>query len=149
MLDTIDFQRIQKKTLELVHRILDKKTLVFEDKLVVENALILWLSCLTYHHELFNSFISESINEESAERFILKGILFCKYQTIREYFKDSLSNICNQTLSKSDHLSEKPLFFMIRILTQNFKLISQYPSRQYFHLYCDLLDSYFQMTKLN
>ena len=37
----------------------------------------------------------------------------------------------------------KPLDFILKLLSVNFSLISEYPCKQYFELFCELLDKHF------
>lgn len=38
---------------------------------------------------------------------------------------------------------QKPLDFILKLLSVNFSLISEYPCKQYFELFCELLDKHF------
>lgn len=64
----------------------DRNDMTFEEKLIVENALSLWVGCILHKTQLFNDFYS--INPDN---FIMKGLLFCQQDKIREEFKISLS----------------------------------------------------------
>ena len=46
--------------------------MTFEDKLIVENALNLWVGCILHKNELLNDFYK--INSDD---FILQGLLYC------------------------------------------------------------------------
>lgn len=46
--------------------------MTFEDKLIVENALSLWVGCVLHKNELLNDFYG--INSDD---FILQGVLYC------------------------------------------------------------------------
>jgi hypothetical protein len=67
IIENCQFDKIMSKSLELISQILKKENMVFEDKFIVENALILWLSCMTYKHDLFDQFVSGTIDGSSAE----------------------------------------------------------------------------------
>jgi len=41
-------------------------------------------------------------------------------------------------------LKEIPLTYLLRLLTSQFSFISQYHCRQYFELFCELIDHYFK-----
>jgi hypothetical protein len=60
--------------------------MTFEDKLIIENALSLWVGCILHKNELLNDFYQ--INSED---FILQGLLYCNSEKVREEFKLSLS----------------------------------------------------------
>ena len=46
--------------------------MIFEDKLIIENALSLWVGCVLHKNELFNDFYQfKSESSESSEKFIL------------------------------------------------------------------------------
>lgn len=59
---------------------------MFEDKLIIENALNLWTCCLLNHEELFTEFIESKDSEVKVDEFILSGLLFCPYESVREEF---------------------------------------------------------------
>ena len=58
------------------------KPMTFEDKLIVENALSLWVGCILHKNELLNDFYSFG-----ADTFILEGLLYCPQEKVREDFK--------------------------------------------------------------
>ena len=62
--------------------------MTFEDKLIIENALSLWVGCILHNNELLNDFYS--INSDD---FILSGLLYCSQDKVREEFKNSLSQL--------------------------------------------------------
>jgi hypothetical protein len=52
--------------------------MIFEDKLIIENALSLWVGCIFHKTELINDFYAfSSTIVPSSKDFILKGLLFC------------------------------------------------------------------------
>jgi len=53
IIESIDGQALQKKVIGLISQLLKNKKLVFEDKLIIENALNLWTCCLINKEELF------------------------------------------------------------------------------------------------
>ena len=69
--------------------------MTFEDKLIIENALSLWVGCILYHQDLFNDFLefkgTGAITDIST--FILTGLLYCPHEKIREEFRSSLEVI--------------------------------------------------------
>lgn len=46
--------------------------MTFEEKLIIENALSLWVGCILHKQELFNDFYAFD-----SEEFILSGLLYC------------------------------------------------------------------------
>ena len=76
---------------------------------------------------------------------MLSGLLYCKESKIREVFKDTLSQLAHKVaLDKSSSKSSKSLLeFMLTLLSDRFALISTYDSKQYFELFCDLIDYFF------
>jgi hypothetical protein len=99
-----------------------KETMIFEDKLIVENALSLWVGCIFHKPELINDFYAfRSATVPSCKDLILKGLLFCNQEKVREEFKVSLSALAK---SHGKKLSELPLLFLLRVMSENFSLIS-------------------------
>ena len=98
--------------------------MIFEDKLIIENALSLWVGCVLHRNELFNEFLQFKGKEgeviRNCDEFILTGILYCPYEKVREEFKMSLSSIALK-VSNSDraHLSEYPLKHLLKLLSEN------------------------------
>jgi len=62
--------------------------MTFEEKLIVENALSLWVGCILHKRELLNDFY-----EFQSDDFILTGLLYCNQDKVREEFKQSLSQL--------------------------------------------------------
>jgi hypothetical protein len=46
--------------------------MTFEDKLIIENALSLWVGCILHKNELLTDFYAIKSDD-----FILQGLLFC------------------------------------------------------------------------
>jgi hypothetical protein len=118
--------------------------MTFEEKLIVENSLSLWVGCILHKTELLNEFYSTNSDD-----FIMQGLLYCNQDKIREEFKVSLS-LLSQKLIVGETLKEVPLKYLLKLLTSKFSIISQYHCRQYFELFCDLIDHYFsQYTSIH
>lgn len=83
IIESIDGQGLQRKVLGLIAHLLSNKTLVFEDKLIIENALNLWTCCLLNREELFTEFVESKDSEVKVDEFILSGLLFCPYESVR------------------------------------------------------------------
>lgn len=146
ILESIDGQGLQRKVLGLISQLLTNKKLVFEDKLIIENALSLWTCCLLNREELFTELIESKDSDFKVDKFILSGLLFCPYDSVREEFSVALGAICRQ--KPKDPKALKPLDYILTLLVENFGLISENPSQQYFALFCQLLDQYFLENKL-
>ncbi len=43
---------------------------------------------------------------------------------------------------------QSPLLYLLKLLSSNFSIISEYPCKQYFELFCDLIDHYFHIKNL-
>jgi hypothetical protein len=116
--------------------------MILEDKLIIENAMSLLVGCILHKNELLNSFYdfsSASSDVNSADDFILAGLLFCSQEKVREEFKQSLSCL-SLRLATSTKVREAPLFYLLRLLSNKFSIISEYPCKQYFELFCELID---------
>jgi len=65
--------------------------MIFEDKLIIENALSLWVGCILHNNSLFNDFYTFKGEEDSkiktCDDFVLNGLLFCSQEKVREEFK--------------------------------------------------------------
>lgn len=79
--------------------------MIFEDKLIVENALSLWVSCILHKNELINEFYQfkgeSGSTIQTCDDFVLNGLLFCSQEKVREEFKQSLSSLSNKLLNGS------------------------------------------------
>ena len=63
LLDSIDFSMLQQALLSVIAAVLAKTNFLFEDKLVIENALNLWIGCILYKPDLFDGFLSYKSGE--------------------------------------------------------------------------------------
>jgi hypothetical protein len=78
IISQIDYKQLQHKILTVISQILTKETMIFEDKLIIENALSLLVGCILHKNELLSdlyTFTSPSIS--SCEEFVLSGLLYC------------------------------------------------------------------------
>jgi hypothetical protein len=114
--------------------------MIFEDKLIIENALSLFVGCVMHKPELFNEFLSfRTDSVSSSDNFILQGLLFCEQEKVREDFKMSFNGL-SKNLVSCDKVKEVPLFYLLKLLSEKFSLISDYHCKQYFDLFCNLID---------
>ena len=79
IVDFVDYSALQRQVFSVITQVLKKPKLQFEDKLIVENALNLWVGCLEHKEELFKEFMNQNYEE-----FILAGLLYSPYETISE-----------------------------------------------------------------
>ena len=57
MLDT-DFDALLKKTIDVLASLLSKTNLVFEDKIIIENAISIIMGTILYKKDLFSHFLN-------------------------------------------------------------------------------------------
>ena len=55
--ESVDYSLLQRKVLSITSEVLKKQVLVFEDKLIVNNALNLWVGCLLHRGDLLKEFV--------------------------------------------------------------------------------------------
>ncbi len=143
IISTIDYQLLTNKILTIISQILGKESMIMEDKLIIENALSLLVGCILHKNELMNDFYNfSSPTIPSFDQFVLEGLLLCKQEKVREEFKQSLSCLSKSVLNASV-VRELPLFYLLRLLGDKFSIISEYPCKQFFELFCELIDQYF------
>lgn len=53
IIDAIDHVKIQEKSLSVISQIIQKDSFTLEEKLIVENALNLWIGCLLHKQDTF------------------------------------------------------------------------------------------------
>jgi hypothetical protein len=80
----VDYSALQQKVLSVTSQVLRKSKLVFEDKLIVENALNLWVCVLLHRGDLFREFAEPLDQAVKSDEFLLEGLLYCPYKTVRE-----------------------------------------------------------------
>lgn len=133
-----------QKILTLISQVLAKDQMIFEDKLIVENALSLFVGCLLHKTELINDFYAfSSPNLDSCETFVLSGLLYTPQEKIREEFKVTLRSLAKNLHDITGGIKEAPLQFLLRLLSTRFSQISDYQCKQFFELFCELIDLYF------
>ena len=145
IVELVDYPALQRQVLLVTSQVLKKDKLRFEDKLIIENALSLWVGCLLHRNELFAEFAKPADSALKPEEFLLTGLLYCPYETVREDFKQSLSALCSK--DRNGQAGPNPLDFTLQLLSSNFSLISEYPNKQYFELFCELLDKHYLEVK--
>lgn len=114
--------------------------------MIIENALSLLVGCILHKCELINNLYEFSSEEiPNCDEFILTGLLYSNQEKIREEFKQSLSCLSLKLQNSSE---KPPLFYMLRLLSSKFTIISEYPCKQYFELFCELIDQYFLIKSI-
>lgn len=83
----------------------------------------LWIGIVGYKPELFTDFETFKTDEKikNADDFVMYGLLYCKENKIREDFKTAFSVVSHNIKT------EGSLSFLIKILSQNFSKISDFP----------------------
>ena len=96
IIESVDYSVLQRKLLSVTSQVLKKQKLIFEDKLIVDNALNLWVGCLLHSDNLFNEFLESKDLDVKSDEFLLTGLLYCPYETVREEFRQSLGALCRK-----------------------------------------------------
>ena len=143
IVELVDYSALQRQVLRLTSQVLKKPKLIFEDKLIIEHALNLWVGCLLHRSDLFHEFVEPMDPEVDTNEFVLSGLLYCPYETVREEFRQSLAALCCMAPDRKHPGQRTPLDFILKLLSVNFSLISEYPCKQYFELFRELLDKHF------
>jgi hypothetical protein len=77
IISSIDYKQLQQKILNSISQILqrasNKQSMIFEEKLIVENALSLLVGCALHKNELFVDFLQTADHDQ----FVLRGLLYC------------------------------------------------------------------------
>jgi ubiquitin carboxyl-terminal hydrolase 34 len=145
IVDLVDYSTLQRQVLRVTSQVLKKDKLLFEDRLIVESALNLWVGCLLHRGDLFQEFVEPEDPDVDPAELLLAGLLYCPYETVREGFRQSFSALCSRVRPGD---GPSPLDWTLRLLSRNFSLISEYPCQQYFALFCELIDRHFLEAKL-
>lgn len=119
--------------------------MIFEDKLIVENTLSLMVGCILHKNELLNDFYSF----ENPEEFVISGLLDCSHERIREDFKSSFGSLARRLTHISPDIKQTPLAFLLKLMSNNFEIISDYPCKQFFELFCEIIDLHFIVNKMS
>ena len=142
LISSIDLVQLQSKLLLIVSAILASGGDSIEEKSIVDNAMHVWTSCILFEPSLFAAFKAMDAYQhpdiKSAGDFIMTGLLYSPVEKIRSTFRDVFSAIASRC---SD---ENSLDFSISLLSSNFSKISEYPCRQFFSCFNDIVDVYFR-----
>lgn len=117
---TTDFAQLLDKTMQLITSVLSKSVLIFEDKLIIQNALSILAGILLYRKELYSKFVgfksSGSISD--CEQLVLAGLL-SNEEKVRIDFKSCMT-ILACGMNKGE---DNALIFLMGILARNFASI--------------------------
>lgn len=121
-----DFDQLLSKVLSIMAIILSKTTQILEDKIILENALAVFVGILLFKPELYAKFATFQKADgqiKTAEDLVFNGIL-CNEEKVRIDFEMSLKALAN-TLNTGDH---NILYFLLQLLAKRFADISNKPS---------------------
>lgn len=134
--------------MSIASQILTKKVMILEDKLIIENALSLIVGSIMHKHELLQTLYDFKTEQmPSFEEFVLTGLLYTPQEKVREEFKQSLACL-SLYLAASSEVRERPMNYLLRLLSNKFTIVSEYQCKQYFELFCDLIGQYFSQKSL-
>jgi len=84
IIEQIDYKLVVQRILTIISQIIKKPQMILEDKLIIENALSLLVSCILHKNallEIFYGFSSESFKELGD--LLLAGLLLCPQEKVR------------------------------------------------------------------
>jgi len=96
ILNSIDFKAFQEQVLKIILIVLKRQErLLTDDKVIVDQALSLWISVIIYNSDLLqfiydNQWHAKNAGEESLLNKLLEFGLFCANYGIRDCFRDNL-----------------------------------------------------------
>lgn len=135
-MSVVDYEKLQSRIIAVIaHSLLKGNSMMFEDKIIIENALQLWVGCLQHNSNLFEAFVSSKLADNlTPAAFLTQGLLYCTHESVREEFKILLANLCRGQSSKAAGPSS-PLQFTVKLLTDHMSNLSGQPSAQYIDLF--------------
>ena len=132
------FGDLLDKMLSILTVTVSKTSLILEDKIIIENALSIVVGILIYDKTLYPRFVSfnnDASSIKNTESLILLGLLSDE-DKVRSDFLQSLSVIATNLREKENNA----LYLLLGILANNFSIISNKPSRQFFELFNKMID---------
>ena len=121
---SIDFKDLQNKLLEILAIFLEKKENKEADSAIICSALALWSASLIENQQLIDEFYkwnrpakSEDDLIKTSEDLLLSGIYSQKGYLVRDGFSQNLELVCEKV---TENEGLRPLFFMIKLLQNNF-----------------------------
>lgn len=138
LINSIDYDRLVIQALELLSDILQKKKLIIEDKIIVESCLGILDGVLSQQKCVgtFLGFQSQSGEIKDLDSLTIAGILN-QEDKVRSEFKSFLARLPS-SIRVSEH---NLLYYLLGVMARNFSMVSGRPSRQYFELFNDLIDT--------
>jgi hypothetical protein len=109
--------------------------ITFEHKLILQNALNIWVGSILQQPELF----TKALAFEGLDELIMCGVLYCGEEKVRDDFGTNLLLLARNHQASED----SALGFLLRLLSKNFFKISEYSCRQFFDLFNELIDLYY------
>lgn len=136
MMTNTNFEQLIDKVLLLLSTVLSKPSLIFEEKVIVENALHILVGTLIFKVEIYPKFVNfaSKTGVRNAEEIVLTGLLNAE-QKVRIDFETSLDALASGMSHK-----QNALHFLLGIVARNFSTISNKPSQQFFKLFNRLID---------
>ena len=133
---SIDLGALTSKLQQIVSCLLSTQTPdSIEEKMIIDNAMSVWATCINQQPDLFESFQAQkdfgTDKIENAYNFMLSGLLFCPVEKVRMSFKSAL-----QQLTQTEYI--------MKFLSANFGLITEYSCREYFDLFGQTVEAFFE-----
>lgn len=141
----------QREVLSIIVEFIWQDTINTEDVDIVNEGIIIWVSCLSSEPTLLNSLMSgkDEMTSQFAATFIEKGLMSREYR-VRDAFQNAIRHVVNTV--RSPDLTQSALSFFLRLLISKFDFVSSNKqaskhSRMYFSVLLQLLEEFFTQTK--
>ena len=102
-------------------------------KHIVANALALLESCILFQESLFEVFTAAP----QVQDLIIAGLLTCGEDAVKSSFHSLLQDLARFVVT------EDVIGYLLKLLSQKFHMIQEYPSKQFFALFNNLIEHYF------
>ena len=145
LISAIDIEALQNKLVKIVSSILASGGDSIDEKFIVDSAMHVWTACTLFDQSLFSKFtqMTDFGSEiKSTGDFILTGLLYSPVEKIRSTFRDAFV-----TLAKNTSKDCNAINYLISLCSVNFSKISDYPCRQFFSCFNEIVDTYFTRTE--
>ena len=134
------FDKLVEKLLEIISVMVACDSYTIEHKKIVEDALALVIASILNKPELLQiliDFDSKLVPDiKSGKDLILRGLLMCPEDKIRQDFKNSLNAVA-LILTKNPH---NALAFVLNVLGENFSQIQGRPCAEFFSLFTKVME---------
>jgi hypothetical protein len=87
IVNTIDYDQLQSRLLVFIKQTMETKEITFEHKLILQNALNIWVGSVLQKPELF----TKALALGGMDELVMGGLLYCSEEKVREDFKTNLS----------------------------------------------------------